>query len=122
MSGLLDKTHAELYEMRRKADAEQQGLLAPLEHRAFAREWSNESPVMAGVSLPFAIPGYTAGKAVAKSDPVIGTNPMFAIPYAMVRNAARDFGLHNSRSPASMEEMKQAFIGMGEGLMGTRFR
>lgn len=82
--------HAELLGARgRTTDPRVQAELAPMEHRAFAREFAQESPIRAAVSLPFAIPAYTAAKAV---------------------------GLQNARSPASWEEMKQGFIGLNEGL------
>jgi hypothetical protein len=93
--GLLDQnlakmSHSDLYRMRSQYP-QSQGLLAPYEHRAFAREWAQESPVMAGLSLPFAIPAYSIYKAL---------------------------GLGNARSPVSLEEIKQGYAGLGEGLWG----
>ena len=80
--------HAEIMRLRGEPGADQ-ARLAPFEHRAFAREFAQESPVKAAISLPFAIPAYTASKVL---------------------------GMQKSRSPASMEEVKQGYIGLAEGL------
>lgn len=85
---LAQLSHEELYRARAKPGADQ-GMLAPAEHRAFAREFAQESPVRAAISLPFAIPAYTAAKAV---------------------------GLQNARTPPSLEEMGAGYTGMLEGL------
>lgn len=82
-------SHADLYRMRNAPGADQQ-LLAPAEHRAFAREFAQESPVRAGLSLPFAIPAYTAAKAL---------------------------GLTDARSPASLDEMFAGYHGLAEGML-----
>ncbi|AVO23112.1 hypothetical protein RIVERRIDER_24 [Xanthomonas phage RiverRider] len=83
--------HADLLNLRANIppDDPRQIELAPMEHRAFAREWAKSSPVMASLSLPFAIPAYTAGKSV---------------------------GLINARTPASMTQMTEGYKGMWEGL------
>lgn len=82
--------HATLWNMRDKtSDPRLQALLAPYEHRAFAREAVRDNPLMA-LSLLVATPLYTAGKAA---------------------------GLLGARSPASWEEMKQGLLGIGEGLL-----
>jgi hypothetical protein len=86
-------SHADLYNKRAKAPKHEQDKLAQFEHRAFAREFAQESPVKAAVSLPFAIPAYTAAKAL---------------------------GVTRARSGASVEEMKQAFVGLAEGLLTGR--
>jgi hypothetical protein len=91
--GLLNPSqmsHSDLYQARSKYP-EQQNELAPYEHRAFAREWAQESPVMAGLSLPFAIPAYSIYKAL---------------------------GLSDSRSQPSLDEVIQGYKGLGEGLLG----
>ncbi len=83
-------SHAALLGARSKTtDPRAQAHLAPLEHRAFAREFAQESPLKAAVSLPFAIPAYSMAKAL---------------------------GLQKARSPASVEEVMQGFAGLGEGL------
>src|SRR5512139_3112815 len=87
-------SHSDILSAREGASPEMQKLLAPLEHRAFAREFAQESPLKAAVSLPFAIPAYTASKAI---------------------------GASKARSPASVEEMKQGYIGLLEGLL-SKFR
>lgn len=81
--------HATLWRMREGATPDLQALLAPYEHRAFAREAVKDNPLMA-LSLLVATPLYTAGKAA---------------------------GLLGARSPASWEEMKQGLLGIGEGLL-----
>lgn len=81
--------HATLWRMREGAAPDVQSLLAPYEHRAFAREAVRDNPLMA-LSLLVATPLYTAGKAA---------------------------GLLGARSPASWEEMKQGLLGIGEGLL-----
>ena len=92
MPGMLplgEQSHEDLYRARRAPGADQ-GMLAPFEHRAFAREFAQESPVRAAVSLPFAIPAYTAAKAA---------------------------GLTGARSPASLDEIFAGYHGMLEGLL-----
>lgn len=88
-------SHSDLYQARSKTkDPAMQAELAPLEHRAFAREFAQESPALASVSLPFAIPAYTMAKAL---------------------------GLQKARSPASMKELTQGYIGLHEGLKRALF-
>ena len=86
---LSNMNHAQLYQLRSKAPPELQAIIAPYEHQAFAREYAKESPMMAAVSLPFAIPAYTAAKAL---------------------------GVIKSRSPASMDEITQGYKGLYQGL------
>lgn len=66
-----------------------QDLLAPYEHRAFTRAVAQDD-LPGAAATAVAIPAYTAAKAL---------------------------GLVKTRSSASMEEMKQAYIGLAEGLM-----
>lgn len=90
--GLLSQmSHSDLYRMRQNYP--DQNAIAPYEHRAFAREWAQESPVAAGLSLPFAIPAYSLYKL---------------------------FGA-DARSQPSMEEIMQGYKGLGEGLL-SHFR
>lgn len=87
---ILEKApHSKLYQVREGASQEEQNLLAPYEHRAFAREVVQENPLMA-LPVAAAIPIYAAGKAT---------------------------GIIKARSEPSLEEVKQGFIGLGEGLM-----
>ena len=90
MNGMLPTTHEELYMLRAQPGADQ-GMLAPHEHRAFAREWSQESPVAAGLSLPFAIPAYQLAKLL---------------------------GLQDARTPASLDELFAGYHGLAEGMLG----
>lgn len=78
----------QLYEMRNQPGADQQ-LLAPLEHRAYAKEYVTADPWRAVPSLAVAIPAYTALKAL---------------------------GLKKARSPASVNEMVQGYAGIMDGL------
>jgi hypothetical protein len=80
-------SHAELYTARSRAPKEQQDKLAGPEHRAFTREATTENPLMA-IPLLLATIGYQ--------------------PYKMVKG--------QSRSGASLDQMKQGLIGVGEGL------
>lgn len=64
-------------------------MLAPMEHRAFAREWTQENPLVAVPSLMAAIPLYTAVKAL---------------------------GLTKARSKPSINEVKQGYLGIWDGL------
>src|SRR5512143_1057862 len=84
-------THAQLLAMRNALPgaSPDQVALAGQEHQAFAREWTQENPMLALPSLLFAIPGYSAAKAA---------------------------GLIHSRTPASLDEMASAYRGMGEGI------
>lgn len=83
-------SHAELWRLRESAPPELQNILAPLEHQAFAREWTQENPLLAVPSLTFAIPAYTAAKSL---------------------------GLLRARSPASWNEIKAGYRGMIQGLL-----
>ena len=85
-------SHADLLSLRNSLanDDPRHRELAPYEHQAFAREWAQERPFIATASLPFAIPAYTAAKAV---------------------------GAVSARSPASFDEMTQGYRGLGEGLL-----
>lgn len=83
-----EMSHADLATLRNQGG--DQGMLAPFEHRAFAREWAQENPVLAGVSLPFAIPAYSAAKAL---------------------------GLHQARTPASLDELFAGYHGYAEGML-----
>lgn len=81
-------THAQLYALRSQPGADH-NRLAGLEHRAFAREWTQENPWLAVPSLSAAIPLYTAAKAL---------------------------GFTNARSKPSFQEIKQGYAGILDGL------
>lgn len=94
-------SHADLSRLREKFANNQmmQSLLAPLEHRAFAREWTAENPMVAAPSLAAAIPAYYLAKQ----------------PVAL--QAMQKLGLvGEGATPASFEQMKQSYQGVGEGL------
>lgn len=92
-------SHAELYNMRDKADQAMQPLLAPYEHRAFAREWTQESPLVAAPSLAAAAPLYYVGK----QKPLIGLMQRFG-------------WVGPEATPASLEQLVQSYKGIAEGL------
>lgn len=84
---------AELLRMRDNAKSRaEHNRLAPYEHRAFAREAVADNPLMA-LPLGVATPLYTLGKAA---------------------------GLLKARSDPSLEEILQAYRGIGEGLLARR--
>ncbi len=89
---LATMSHSDIFQLRDAAsqDSAAQNIIAPYEHRAFAREWASKDPLTAAASLVAAIPAYTAAKAV---------------------------GLQGGRSSASLPELTQGFTGLGEGLM-----
>ena len=104
-----------LNDARNGASPEMQKVLAPLEHRAFTKGLVSENPLMA-IPMAVATPAYTAGKVIAKGPTAPGPA---GIPYNMIRELTRSkkLGLQNTRSPASVEEMKQGYIGILEGLL-----
>lgn len=97
MSNYASMSHADLLTLRNTLapNDPQQAVIAPYEHAAFAREWTQESPMAAVPSLALAIPAYTAGKAL---------------------------GLLHARSPASLSEMGQSYRGIGQGLLSLFMR
>lgn len=82
----------ELYRQREKATKEEQAVLGPREHGAWAEFRVIDNPVYGPIEQLFAIPGYTAAKAV---------------------------GLLGGRSPASVDELAEAYKGMGRGLISN---
>lgn len=97
--------HAELLSRRKRLapTAPEQEELAHAEHRAFAREWVQEKPVLAALSLPFAIPAYTGAKFVGQR---------LGIPYVDNPETTR----------ASFREMGEAYKGLGEGFLSMMKR
>lgn len=89
-SDLAQIPHALLYNARTKVPKEQQNLISPYEHRAFAREATMENPLMA---LPIAAA---------------------VVPYQLYK--AID---GKSRSTPSIDQVLQGFLGVGEGLAGA---
>lgn len=92
MSGLLgdlaNRSHADLYSLRDRLSADDQRRVAPYEHRAFTREVVADSPLMA-LSLIAGVPLYQLAKLT---------------------------GVAKARTPPSIEQARQAYIGIGEGL------
>ena len=90
-------SHAQLYAMRAQMPPTdpRHAEIAPYEHAAFAREWTQEQPLRAIPSLMFAIPAYTGAKAL---------------------------GLTKARSPASLRELLLGYRGMGQGIAGLLSR
>ncbi len=57
-------SHSDLLRLRNSLPANdpRHRLLAPLEHAAFAREWTMENPALAVPALAVSIPGYSLAK------------------------------------------------------------
>lgn len=91
MSGYEGMSHADLLRLRNSLapDDPRQAELGPLEHAAFAREWTMENPLLAVPSLMVSIPGYTLAKRT---------------------------GLVKARTGGSLAEMIQSYKGVGSGL------
>ena len=105
----------QLEEMRKGASQASQDLIAPYAHRAFARDVAKDNLPGAAAMAVAGIPGYTVGKYAAQNpSPIIRNSPIGAV--------ARALGLTKSRSRASMKEMQQAYIGLGEGLKQRLFK
>lgn len=87
-------SHAQLVQLRDSIppDDPRQNEIAPYEHQAFAREWTQDSPVIAPLSLTFAIPAYAAAKAL---------------------------GLERARSKPSIAAILAGYKGIGQGLAGA---
>lgn len=84
---LAQMDHASLYQQRARAPKELQGLLSPYEHRAFAREAVAENPLLA-LPLAAGIPSWQLYKLL----------------------------MSPGRSGVSLDQVKQGFVGIGEGL------
>lgn len=95
-SPLASMSHSQLTAMRNQTtDPLAQALIAPYEHRAYARETVQSDPGIAPLMSAVLIPGYQAFKGLG-----LGTNDGDNIP----------------RTPPSWEQFKQGQIGTGEGL------
>jgi len=66
-----------------------QDRLAPYEHQAFAREWTQDNPLVAAPSLAVSIPGYALAKLL---------------------------GIQHGRTKSSLAEMAGGYRGIGQGL------
>ena len=81
-------SHAQLYLMRDKTtDPAEQARLAPAEHQAFAREFSQESPLTA-LGLVAAIPAYQ----VAKATGLVGSRTGAGDPWAQLAAGYKGLG------------------------------
>lgn len=88
-SQLASMSQSELLDLRKKATTqEEQNRIAGFEHRAFAREQVQANPINA-VGLAIDVPGYYAAKKT---------------------------GVVKGRSEASLEQVKQGFKGIAEGM------
>lgn len=90
---LTNLSHSQLLQLRSYIPDEDQkthNLVAPYEHQAFAREYTNENPVSGTLGLAAAIPAYQLAKL---------------------------FGLAQGRSAPSMQEVKAGYQGIEQGLL-----
>lgn len=99
------RTHADLFMAREKAgpSSEEGRKLAPLEHQAFAREWTAENPAIAAPSLAVAAPLYYAAK-----------NPL------LMSLAQRMGVVGENATPASLEQLIASYKGILEGLQQSQ--
>lgn len=107
MTDLLNLSHAQLAMMRDKVKpgSKEDQALAPYEHGAFAREWTTENPLLAAPSLAVATPLYY----LAKQKPIL--------------SAAQSLGLvGEGATPASFDQLKQSYSGIGQGLLNGLVR
>jgi hypothetical protein len=90
-AGMDINSHAALLHRRNglPADHKMQDVLGPIEHQAWAREYTAEHPVTGTLANLFLVPAYTAAKAL---------------------------GLRSGRSGASMDEMKAGYTGTLQGI------
>jgi hypothetical protein len=97
---------AQLADLREKYkdDPEIQAQLAPYEHQQFARGLSEEDPLNA-LGLAIATPGY----ALAKSPALIRLSQMLGL-------------VGPGATPASLDQIRQAYKGIGQGLTNTNWR
>ena len=91
--GLLGSTpHEQLYLARMKADKAGNEALAPYEHQAFAREFTQEHPFIGPPAMAILSPGYAAAKA-------LGILPS-----------------DEKTTPPSLEQIFGAYRGIGQGM------
>jgi hypothetical protein len=69
-----------------------QDVLAPYEHQAFAREWTQDNPLIAAPALAVSIPGYGLAKLL---------------------------GLQRGRTAPSWAEVRGGYRGIGQGLLAA---
>lgn len=104
MPGLLDLNtldHATLSNMRDKVvpGSPEDQALAPYEHQAFARQWTQDNPWLAVPSLAIASPLYY----LAKQRPFVA--------------AGQAMGLVGpGATPASLDQLTKSYSGIGQGL------
>ncbi len=87
----LSTSHSDLYQMRQGKDIFDQSLIAPLEHRAFAREAVGDNKLMAA--------------------------PLLVAP--VLYQLSKAMGFERSRSPADVEQLFQSWAGIIDGLTGA---
>jgi len=122
-------SHSELLSMRSKlpknTSSSVREELASKEHRAFAREWSKEQPLLAALSMPVMTPGYTAGKQFLRESksPTSLTSLAISIPSELAYRTIgkrikplRKIREYLGGTRPSYYQAGQAFVGLGEGL------
>ena len=85
-------TFAQLRQLRDQYpdDSPMQAQIAPYEHQAFAREWTQDNPFVAAPALAVSIPGYALAKLL---------------------------GAQTGRTKASLAEMAGGYRGIKQGLL-----
>lgn len=92
--------HADLYNMREKARGTPDfQALAPAEHQAFARQWTQENPMVAAPSLAIAAPLYY----LAKQPPFLAAMQKLGI-------------VGQDATPANFDQLSASYRGIGQGL------
>lgn len=91
---MTDYSHMSFDELRRLRDqypddSPMQEVIAPYEHQAFAREWTQDNPLVAAPALAVSIPGYALAKLL---------------------------NIKHGRTKASFAEMASGYRGVGQGL------
>lgn len=106
MAGLdyskLDHAALSMLRSRVKPGSAEDQQLAPFEHGAFARQWTEENPLLAAPSLAVATPLYY----LAKQKPLL--------------DMAQSLGLvGEGATPASLDQLKRSYAGIGQGLLAN---
>ncbi len=87
-----ESEHADLYGARMAGDRLQNEVLAPMEHRAYAREYVENNPITGPLAMAILTAGYTPAKALGLT------------------------GSDEKTTPASLDQLFGGFEGITEGV------